>query len=1097
MTIPTTKSKLLITQDWTKIYQSKSNAEFQSYDFDTLRRILISYLQENYPEDFNDFIESSEYIALVDLISYLGQNLSFRIDLNARENFLETAQRRDSILRLAQLVSYIPKRNVPASGMLKISAVTTTGNVFDANGNNLANNPIIWNDATNANWYQQFITILNTAMPGSMSFGTPNDRNTNLNGVYTEQYVINSSNNDVPVFSFNQNINGASIDFEIVPATFSGQNYVYEDTPLPGSSFKIVYQNDNQGPGSPNAGFFAMFKQGRMSASGFSLVNPVPNEIVGINVNNINNSDVWLWQRNPNGQYSTLWTQVPAISGNSVIYNSLSLNNRNIYSLSTRDQDQIDLNFSDGNFGNLPTGQFQLFYRQSNGNTYTIKPEQMAGITVNIPYVDKNGLNQTLSLILNLEYTVSNSASSESNISIQQKAPQQYYTQNRMVTAEDYNIAPLTYTTNVLKIHSVNRISSGISKYFELSDVSGKYSQTNIFCDDGILAKNITSSTTSFGYTTQNDIWAAFKNDLDPAIASTELYSFYLDLYRKAHPVLSNPTFNLTWNLSNVVAGQSRGYFMGSIPTITGQLNPIVSPQAVGPQYASISYVLYYVTPGAMIKFRAPDNVNNQTQYFDANGNITTTTPSQDPTVSLYLWATVQQVIGTGSNNGLGNLSDGTGPIILTDVIPNGCIPVEVVPAYSNSLGYSFETSLINLCSSKLTFGLTINTSTRTWNVISSNNLNQAFITDTSMFDYAGDTTNGQLDASWLVMFMWNPTSQSYQITTKNEQFIFQSAAQTGFYVDNNKINFDYTNNSVVKDKITVLSVNAAITNTNAIVKGSPLPTDYTWQIDNSIVEADGYIDPSTVVISYYQDQNSQQFSQISNPDSFNNIVGDNTTLVTLNGSTVTLPGRSNLKFQYQHNPSNEVRIDPAKSNIIDVYMLTSAYDSAFRNWLLTGNGTKPIPPTTNALENNYSADLEPIKTISDQIVYQPAVYKILFGNKAEPKLQATFKAVQSPTSVLSSNSIRSKILDGINSFFALENWDFGQSFYFSELSTYIMNMLTPDITNFLIVPVSSNFGNLYEVSCQNNEIFISGATAENIQVISAATAAQLNISGS
>ena len=57
------------------------------------------------------------------------------------------------------------------------------------------------------------------------------------------------------------------------------------------------------------------------------------------------------------------------------------------------------------------------------------------------------------------------------------------------------------------------------------------------------------------------------------------------------------------------------------------------------------------------------------------------------------------------------------------------------------------------------------------------------------------------------------------------------------------------------------------------------------------------------------------------------------------------------------------------------------------------------------------------------------------------------------------------------------------------------MNLLTPNITNFVIVPTSSGFGNLYEVTCQSNEIFISGATADNIQVISAATAAQLNIS--
>ena len=96
---------------------------------------------------------------------------------------------------------------------------------------------------------------------------------------------------------------------------------------------------------------------------------------------------------------------------------------------------------------------------------------------------------------------------------------------------------------------------------------------------------------------------------------------------------------------------------------------------------------------------------------------------------------------------------------------------------------------------------------------------------------------------------------------------------------------------------------------------------------------------------------------------------------------------------------------------------------------------------------------------------------------------------------MLSDNDIISRVVSGINNFFALTNWDFGKSFYFSELSTYIMNLLTPNITNFVIIPSTSGFGNLYEISCQSNQIFISGATATDIQVISAATAAQLNIS--
>ena len=101
------QNRLLVAEDWKRIYQSYKNADFQSYDFDNLRRTMISYLRENYPEDFNDYIDSSEYLAIIDLIAFLGQNLAFRVDLNARENFLETAERRNSVLRLACISSII------------------------------------------------------------------------------------------------------------------------------------------------------------------------------------------------------------------------------------------------------------------------------------------------------------------------------------------------------------------------------------------------------------------------------------------------------------------------------------------------------------------------------------------------------------------------------------------------------------------------------------------------------------------------------------------------------------------------------------------------------------------------------------------------------------------------------------------------------------------------------------------------------------------------------------------------------------------------------------------------------------------------------
>ena len=165
------QNRLLLAEDWTKVYQSYRNAEFRSYDFDTLRRAMITYLRNNYPEDFNDYIDTSEYLALIDMIAFLGQNISYRVDLNARENFLELAERRESVLRLARMLSYNPKRNQCANGLLKFETVSTTESLVDSNGSNLADQTIIWNDPSNANWAEQFRRVLNSSLPQNGTIG--------------------------------------------------------------------------------------------------------------------------------------------------------------------------------------------------------------------------------------------------------------------------------------------------------------------------------------------------------------------------------------------------------------------------------------------------------------------------------------------------------------------------------------------------------------------------------------------------------------------------------------------------------------------------------------------------------------------------------------------------------------------------------------------------------------------------------------------------------------------------------------------------------------------------------------------------------------
>ena len=67
--------------------------------------------------------------------------------------------------------------------------------------------------------------------------------------------------------------------------------------------------------------------------------------------------------------------------------------------------------------------------------------------------------------------------------------------------------------------------------------------------------------------------------------------------------------------------------------------------------------------------------------------------------------------------------------------------------------------------------------------------------------------------------------------------------------------------------------------------------------------------------------------------------------------------GRQGLSFQYRHNANNTTRIDPATTNIIDLYVVTQAYYTAYTNWIndTTNTVVKPQQPTLNELNTAYS----------------------------------------------------------------------------------------------------------------------------------------------
>ncbi len=1123
MTTTSRQNNLILNQDWTRIYQTFKNADFKSYDFENLRRVIITYLRENYPEDFNDYIESSEYLALIDAVAFLGQSLAFRIDLASRENFIELAETKESVLRIARMLSYNAKRNIAASGLLKFTTVSTTEDLVDSNGKNLAQQTISWNDPTNTNWLEQFILVLNSAMADNTEFGRSQGSAT-IQGIPTEQYRFRTTSTDVPLYSFNKTVAARGMSFELVSTAFKNSENIYEEPPVPGNQLGFVYRNDGTGPGSANTGFFLMFKQGTLELADFSIDVPTTNEKIAVDAANINNNDLWLFSLNSAGAQLEEWTKVSTLTGNNIAYNSVSQDIRNIYAINTKENDTVDLVFADGVYGNLPQGAFRVYYRTSNGLSYTIYPNELRGINIGITYLNKSGVEHTLTVGLALQSTVANSAASEDIETIRTNAPAVYYTQNRMITAEDYNLAPLTSSQNIIKIKSINRTSSGISRNFDIIDASGKYSSINVFCDDGYIYKEENEDVLTFKFDNRIDIINFIRQSIEPKFTDSDVYNFYFTKFDK---ILFTDS-NTVWQ--SVTTTTPTGYFKNVVD------NALLK---VG-SYSTNS--LKYLYSGALIKFVPPTG-----KAF--RKGLLVDIDATDPDQTDRLWTKIVKITGDGTNAGRGVLTSGLGPVVFSDAVPTGAIASRIVPRFINDLSVSLETEIVNQAFQNLNFGLRYEMTTSEWKIITSNNIN---LVDGFNLGKAGDITNTNVDSSWIVAFV--KEADSYTVRIRKLEYIFGSLEQNRFYFDTNEKRYNDQLGNVVKDQVKVLGINTGNDFLTALIQDVP------FEISDTIKFDDGYESTSEIKLAF---QDSDDDGVIDNPEAFEKIVGtdqelnylffqetvDNygTKLYTLLDNsndlflirekeslvdftdTVTYPdgqliyfydidedviksvnrttntldldrtykaaiGRRNLKFQYIHNASVDRRIDPSSSNIIDLYMLTRSYDESYRVYLAGGTSTEPEAPSTDSLRTTFGTNLSAIKSISDEIVYHPVKYKVLFGSKATPKLQATFKVVKNPNQSVNDNDLKVRVISAINNFFDINNWDFGDRFYMSELTTYILNSTAPDLSNIVIVPKQSGqvFGSLFEIQSRADEILISGATVDDVEIVTAITASEI-----
>jgi hypothetical protein len=102
-------------------------------DFSDFRQRLIEYTKTYFPNTYNDFSPASPGMLFMEQASYVGDVLSFYLDNQFQENFIQYAQQTNNVFELAYMFGYKPKTTGVAQSPIdfyqQLPAKTVSGSV--------------------------------------------------------------------------------------------------------------------------------------------------------------------------------------------------------------------------------------------------------------------------------------------------------------------------------------------------------------------------------------------------------------------------------------------------------------------------------------------------------------------------------------------------------------------------------------------------------------------------------------------------------------------------------------------------------------------------------------------------------------------------------------------------------------------------------------------------------------------------------------------------------------------------------------------------------------------------------------------------------